>query len=295
MGSLLAGEDICLYCGYSSNDALKSGAAIDPQYNNQVKTVKPKSFSFFYQAMRSKMLIANSGGISYLPIRKKQIVINTWHGGGAYKKVGVATRKDALSGKDTALTAKKTSYMLASSKVFKTFMAESMMLKLAQFIDSGMLRNDLFLYDYTETISKVKKYYGIESQKKIVLYAPTFRNQNNDVLAKKITPNYSIDGVAAVNALQEKFGGEFIFAVRLHPMIKGDKFVIDTDYYDFGDYPDMQELLCAADVLITDYYSSMWDYSLTKKPCFLYANDIYEYEKTRGFYTSVDSWPFSVI
>ena len=58
------------------------------------------------------------------------------------------------------------------------------------------------------------------------------------------------------------------------------------------DYPDMQDLLQCADVLLTDYSSCMWDFSLMKKPCFLYARDIAEYRGERDFYTPIDSWPF---
>jgi CDP-glycerol glycerophosphotransferase len=58
------------------------------------------------------------------------------------------------------------------------------------------------------------------------------------------------------------------------------------------DYPDMQDLLQCADVLLTDYSSCMWDFSLMHKPCFLYARDIAEYRGERDFYTPIESWPF---
>jgi CDP-glycerol glycerophosphotransferase len=61
-----------------------------------------------------------------------------------------------------------------------------------------------------------------------------------------------------------------------------------------SDYPDMQELLCATDVLITDYSSCMWDFSFTYKPCFLYAPDLEEYKEARSFYTQPKEWPFSI-
>ena len=63
---------------------------------------------------------------------------------------------------------------------------------------------------------------------------------------------------------------------------------------DASSYPDMQELLCAADVLITDYSSSMWDMSLTGKPCFIYATDIADYQQERDFYTPINEWPFPI-
>ena len=57
-------------------------------------------------------------------------------------------------------------------------------------------------------------------------------------------------------------------------------------------YPDMQELLCCADMLITDYSSSIWDFAILGKPCFLYTLDLEEYEKDdRGFFIPIDKWP----
>ena len=60
------------------------------------------------------------------------------------------------------------------------------------------------------------------------------------------------------------------------------------------DYPDMQELLCVCDALITDYSSSMWDYSLTRKPCFLYVPDLKRYIEQRGFDKDIYTWGFPI-
>lgn len=63
---------------------------------------------------------------------------------------------------------------------------------------------------------------------------------------------------------------------------------------DVSDYPDMQELLCTVDILITDYSSSMWDFALTKKPGFLFATDVQKYKDERDFDTPMSEWPFVV-
>ena len=81
--------------------------------------------------------------------------------------------------------------------------------------------------------------------------------------------------------------------MRLHPRI-GVKEFEDKTIINCTKYSDMQELLYACDAVITDYSSLMWDYSLTKKPCFLYAPDIDDYEKERGFYVPVSEWPFPI-
>lgn len=58
-----------------------------------------------------------------------------------------------------------------------------------------------------------------------------------------------------------------------------------------SDYPDMQELICCSDLLITDYSSTMWDFALLGRPCYLFVPDRKEYEKERGFYTPMEEWP----
>ena len=81
----------------------------------------------------------------------------------------------------------------------------------------------------------------------------------------------------------------------MHPnfsMIPGfnlDKYTSD-DIIDVTDYPDMQALLCASDILITDYSSAMFDISLIKKPCFIYAIDADKYD--RGFYFNLNDLPY---
>lgn len=63
---------------------------------------------------------------------------------------------------------------------------------------------------------------------------------------------------------------------------------------DVSDYPEMQDLLCTADMLITDYSSSVWDYSFTYRPCFLFTPDLEEYKKKTDFYTPIEEWGFPI-
>ena len=97
-----------------------------------------------------------------------------------------------------------------------------------------------------------------------------------------------------VEAAKERFGGEWTILYRMHYFIK-KRLPADTKgqhIIDVTDYGDMQDLLLAADILITDYSSSVWDYSLLKRPCFLYTTDLDEYLETQGFYVDVRDWPF---
>jgi CDP-glycerol glycerophosphotransferase len=100
----------------------------------------------------------------------------------------------------------------------------------------------------------------------------------------------SIDFSAVLNALAIKFQKKFICLFRGHHYSPIKE--INSSIINATNYPDMQELLYAADVLITDYSSSMWDFSLTHKPGFLYAPDLPAYKNDRNFYTPIEEWPF---
>ena len=100
-----------------------------------------------------------------------------------------------------------------------------------------------------------------------------------------------------LQTLREKFGGDWVIAIRLHPHVKK----YSEELYEFGEYvvdasyyPDIQELLVSSDIAITDYSSCIFDFMLSKKPGFIFATDIKEYNTERGFYYPLESTPFPV-
>ena len=100
-----------------------------------------------------------------------------------------------------------------------------------------------------------------------------------------------------LEGIRNRFGDEWIIFLRLHPnIVTTGHFVSFSDnlnIFDVSLYPDMQELLAVADVLVTDYSSSMFDFGLTKRPCFLYAPDVETYASDdRGFYIQLSELPF---
>jgi CDP-glycerol glycerophosphotransferase len=126
---------------------------------------------------------------------------------------------------------------------------------------------------------------------KVVLYAPTFRKGDNlDV--------YDLNYHQVLEKLQRRFDGKWVFLVKLHPHLlsKSNQIVNGHDVLDVLDvtsYDDIQELLSIANVLITDYSSLMFDYSITGRPCFLYIPDVIDYiHNDRGLYFDVMELPF---
>lgn len=258
-----------------------------------VKTVRFNSWGYFYYAMTAAVFLTNSGGFSYLPLRKKQYVINTWHGGGAYKKCGLHTYEDTpLFRNDLLLSAKKTSVFLSTCTRFNEVMEEAGLIPKEIFWEIGMPRNDALIQEDSARRKAVRENLGLKDGEKLVLFAPTYRKIADNYFKDSIAISYGIDCARVCAALEERFGGTWRFAFRLHPMVINRDNLPEGNILDLSDYEDMQDLLCAADVMINDFSSSMWDFMLTGRPSFLFAMDLEHYVETTQVYTPVSEWPF---
>ena len=249
--------------------------------------VKPGSLKDIYYMLTSRILISNDGFGSFLPKRKSQTFINTWHGGGAYKKSGVdfITDQHPVDLKINQICGRQTDIFISSSRMFSKVMSSAKMVSPKRFLECGMPRNDFLITGTAEDITgKVKRYFGISQEKKLVLFAPTYRGEE-----KTAEFQSELDTNGCIKALEQRFGGEWVFLMRKHHFVKDIKY---SECINASDYPDMQELLYAADAFITDYSSTIWDYSLTFKPGFLFVPDLKQYRKERSFYTDPETWAF---
>src|SRR5699024_10923852 len=92
------------------------------------------------------------------------------------------------------------------------------------------------------------------------------------------------------------FGGKWLILVKLHPhLLSVSNELTENDYVvNVTTYDDIQELLLIADMLISDYSSLIFDYALTKRPCFLYVPDLEDYiKKERELYFNITELPFA--
>lgn len=251
-----------------------------------VQLVKPFSLKAFFYFMTAKVIVTNGTNVLWIPFRKEQIVINTWHGGGAYKRLITGTgymRK--LVEKRYIIDGQNTTLFVSSSRAFSHNVIRGVFHFQGPILSVGMPRNDILLqqhshYDITE---KVKNHYELNKQVNILLYAPTYRD----------TGNYTPLNVSRIiHFLMEMTGEDWVCLIRFHYLRseKKDPCQNHNQIINACNYPDMQELLVAANLLITDYSSSIWDYSLLEKPCLLYVPDLKKYQETRGFDTDIDDW-----
>lgn len=121
------------------------------------------------------------------------------------------------------------------------------------------------------------------------MYAPTFRGTTNSF------DKYDIDIKRLLETVKRRFGGDWTLVLRLHPRLvcKENLKVVSRMFpnaIDASMYPDVMELLVGADMLLTDYSSTMFDFMYTGRPCILYTKDRNEYN--RGFYMPLEELPF---
>lgn len=270
------------------------------QYSEDVKTVKYLSPQHIYYLLTSGFIINNLGIEPIIPKRKSQTFINTWHGGGAYKVVSPDMNMFSKSEKFyirhmRRIRKKGTDIFLSSCKKFTEISARDFDIDLNKFLPTGMPRNDrFFCRDKTATASLRKELmskYNIPEESLWVLYAPTFRGSHRQQACIDI----DVCSPEVAKAFKERFNRPVVFLFRSH-ISKEHKNLFKTDseiqVADLTDYPDMQDLLDVTDILITDYSSSIWDYSIMGKPGFLYTPDLKEYLMKRGFYTPIETWPY---
>jgi CDP-glycerol glycerophosphotransferase len=156
-------------------------------------------------------------------------------------------------------------------------------------LNFGMPRHDIFFSQRADVLQKVKTFYNITPQStSIDLYAPTYRGKSKQEPMIRLFHEKSI-----LYALNERFGKKFVLIIRAHHASKCRNLDHEeTALLDGNLYEDMQELLYASDVLITDYSSCIFDCCLAGKPLFLYTPDIEEYTETQGFSIPIEQWGF---
>lgn len=221
--------------------------------------------------------------------RKKQLYIQTWHGFALKRIEKDVSDKLPKSYVRTAVHDSKHIDVMVSCSSFMTEIYKKAFWYEGDVLEIGAPRNDLLLGDRTQASKKVREAFSLDDGSGIILYAPTFRADGS------LQP-YSVDYKRLINACGEKFKRDFAVLVRIHPDIieKCQSLSFGPSVINASYYPDVQELLAAADIVISDYSSLMFDFVLTGKPCFQFATDIEEYKKDRNFYFRLDELPFAL-
>ncbi len=254
-----------------------------------IKVFGTKTLRFIVFALTSRVVCTNTYYKPTLPRRKKQFYLNTWHGGGAYKKVGRYVDMPWIERLNTFMREGRIDLYLSSGRFFTEHVLRDSFGYKGEVAEWGMPRNDMMVNGVSpEEKERIRRVIGLKDGEKLCLYAPTYRRDTK-------VHDFGLDYAKALESLSRIFGGSWVMGCRSHHVsMYKDQSKLVKGALDLSLYPDMQELLCAADAVITDYSSCIWDAALAKKPVFLYAPDLDEYLKERAFYTDIRSWPFAL-
>lgn len=272
--------------------ATKKGAKISGIFPDNVKVVFKGTPEFYKEIYSSKVIIENDIRLAFLGFHKKkgQIVFETWHGSLGIKAFGRSANYDPLWQKMADKSAAMTDYIISNStfenKIYKeTFWQNN------EILLYGHARNDvLYVNDKAreQIKEKVCKFYKLDENNKLCLFAPTFRDDNNQDV-------YELDFEKLAKTLEARFGGRWTILFRLHHLtnetLEGKR--ISKNVVDVSDYPDIQEIAAVIDCGITDYSSWICEYVLRKKPGFIYALDLDKYRQNeRPLTVKLDDLPF---
>lgn len=218
-----------------------------------------------------------------LNFKKDAIITQLWHAEGAFKRFGLhidqpeEIRNLEIKGND------KLTYIVCSSESVADIYAGAFGVPTEKVLPLGAPRVDEFFrkVNMERLRSDFDKEYPECKGKKLVLYAPTFRDDRADD-AKLLE---SID----INAFNDRFSDEYRLLVRLHPQVhtsSGDL----TGATDVSDYKKLNNLIRLADIMITDYSSICMDFAFLEKPIYFYAFDLEKYTGDRAFYEDYESY-----
>lgn len=258
-----------------------------------IRWVFRRSVQHFYEQATSRVWIDNANDCSWFPMMKKdnQLYLQTWHGSLGLKMID-AQNQTARWLRNMSYAAPITDFLLSNSD-FEDWVFRTTYWPDTPILRTGHARNDLFFDTDAVAKAREKAFRGlsIDPSTHLALYAPTFREQSQYSLA-----DVDFEGIA--HSLERRFGGTWKIAVRSHFRGKLDTRSLADQLpcvVSATDYPDIQELMAASDVGITDYSSWICDYALTGRPGFLLVPDLDEYaEHDRGFYYPLESTPFPV-
>ena len=268
-------------------------------FPDKIRLVRFSSIKALFELSSAKFWVSNSRMNYYLKkglIKKDgQIYIQTWHGSLGFKKIekDIEHNMSYLNYLEVAQKDSKLIDYLLSPSCFDTECLKKCFYYDGPILEFGYPRNDLFFYSDEKKMqikNKVRKYYSIPDDKKILLYVPTFRDSHS-------MEQYNIDAENLLSVLKEKFDSDWVILSRLHPNLlrkskKLSQFLKRT--INVTAYPDVQELSLASDILITDYSSVIWDFCLQDKPAYIYATDVEEYTVERDFYIPIMQMPFVI-
>ena len=238
---------------------------------------------------------------AYNNLQKGQEVVQLWHGAGAFKKFGYSRLS---SGDNIKIHQgyKKYTKVITSAEKINWCYSEAFGVPFGNVKATGIPDTDRLLDSawVREACKAFRKAFNVPDDKKVILFAPTYR------AASQRNAAYDLEKID-FDAMEEMLGDEYILAIKLHPAVyENMKEDIDSGrvYYlkdhpdfiiDISGHRDINDILPAADILVTDFSSVIFDYYLLHKPIVFFTDDEDSYNESRGLYYDYDKYTYGSV
>ena len=271
--------------------------------NPRTSIVKNRSVEYDRALASSKYWFCNYRLYDYIIPKKDQVYVQCWHGT-PLKKLGFdLTNSDNVMNSYEEICfmyghdAARFNYILSPSRFASEKFATAWNLietkQTDKIVEVGYPRNDFLLNHKPEDVLRVKEALNIPLDKKVLLYAPTWRdNQHSSELG------YTYKNTVDFDKMKSVLGDDWVILFRAHYLVANsfDFAKYEGFVYNASDYGDINDLYITADVLMTDYSSVFFDYANLQKPMIFYMYDKFLYENNlRGFYVDLDELPGPII
>ena len=243
--------------------------------------VRKLSKEYYEAYATARYVVANDHWPRSVARRPEQTWVQTWHGP-PLKLLGheLAGRRKAIREyRRLERQAGENWQYLVSPGAFATPILRRAFPQVTETIESGLPRTDVLLRpDRDRIAADVRRRLGVPADKRVVLYAPTYRDH---VVARD---GYRLGPLLDLTALRSALGDDDVLLFRRHRLMVGP-LPFDTDaFLDVSAFPDGIELLLAVDMLVTDYSSAIFDFASTRRPMIFFTPDLETYrDDVRGF------------
>lgn len=251
--------------------------------------IRIDSFEYYKTALQCKYWITNSSaqrGLNFMP--KDTINVFFTHGMTGIKKIGTSINYR----KNKKVKKERKDYIVIEGKKEYELIKDAWNLTTEKILNIGLPRNDDLVNRSEKDIIQVKEKLGIPNNRKVILYAPTFREYSKD--SKNVVflkPPFDFD------LWHKELGENYILLLTAHYEVA--KLMDIPDNHPFlinaFQYPHINDLMVVSDLLISDYSSIIFDYSILERPILSYSYDYDEYKKVRGIYDGYDTLFFDGI
>lgn len=251
---------------------------------------KRHSLRYVYYTARAKYVICNTRQPSWYKKREGVVFLETWHGTPLKKLAFDLDDIHAVNQNHKKLfyrQSKAWDYLISANRFSTEVFERAFCYPRENIIEVGYPRNDILYSDRAEEIAReVKAELGIPADKRVILYAPTWRDNQFYEKAK-----YKFTLAMDLERMKREFGKDSVLLLRTHYYIadRVDLTGLEDFVYNGSSYNDVSRLYLASDICITDYSSVFFDFANLRRPMLFFAYDYEDYKgEIRGMYFDME-------